>query len=304
MMRHRKSWRWIETLLSLSIAFACMFYRTNSSYKIIEKIQHSLVIDFVDWPHIPVFTGNLAFGEWIAGTFKSRNDSFVLGSKRDKIQHHAFTEGIFYPRMNRANFRIFSTNEARQCLSGKKVYILGDSYMKQMFIGLADILLGDPSNFQLTSWSVRERIYKSINQRLKEAFNGTFALDYKFENLCHADLFTFEQKFKNDLFWKGASAVVMNVVTHHLSAHSKDSDVVKKYLESVKRLFTMRGLKLTWATGPSYDISKVPLQYANTTSQHPFNKINFGVLELARQYKIPLLDFYTLTRMCTWKNCR
>lgn len=92
----------------------------------------------------------------------------------------------------------------------------------------------------------------------------------------------------------------MNCLVHHVDLHSNDGNFTQVYLSQLDTLFghVSRGLPLTWATGPSYDISKVSI-----TSKRPTSMLNLEAMKLARKYDIPLLDFYTLTDRCVYRNC-
>jgi hypothetical protein len=47
------------------------------------------------------------------------------------VQLAAVAEGVFIPkRDNFSPFRLFSTEEAQQCLAGKRICLWGDSYMR------------------------------------------------------------------------------------------------------------------------------------------------------------------------------
>ncbi len=57
------------------------------------------------------------------------------------IQRAAFAAGVCIPPRLNASIHVFSSSEARECSRSKRVIISGDSFMKQLFIGLTDILL-------------------------------------------------------------------------------------------------------------------------------------------------------------------
>jgi hypothetical protein len=53
---------------------------------------------------------------------------------------------------------LFSTEEAKACLSKVTLLVAGDSYNRQLFIGLSDIILGNPSNDELRSGARRNAV--------------------------------------------------------------------------------------------------------------------------------------------------
>jgi len=59
-------------------------------------------------------------------------------------------DGVFIPDSKiRDKYNIFTSKEAINCLKDKKVIITGDSYMNLMYVGLADILLNKPENYNM-----------------------------------------------------------------------------------------------------------------------------------------------------------
>ena len=68
---------------------------------------------------------------------------------------------------------IYSSIEASKCLSGAVVYVSGDSYMVQLFIGLIDILLNDPSNDELKKGVVRTEVLQERISTLSHHFKNS-----------------------------------------------------------------------------------------------------------------------------------
>jgi hypothetical protein len=64
----------------------------------------------------------------------------------DLIQTAAFIEGIYMVNPNSSvGFHIFSSKESRACLNNRTILMAGDTFMKNTYIGLSDILLHDPN---------------------------------------------------------------------------------------------------------------------------------------------------------------
>ena len=70
----------------------------------------------------------------------------LAGDDSDSTQRAAFAEGICVPPRLNASIHVFSSAEAKECLRSRRMIISGDSFMKQQFIGLADILLSKKLN--------------------------------------------------------------------------------------------------------------------------------------------------------------
>ena len=81
----------------------------------------------------------------------------------DAIQRAAATETYFEPIVGGKPepVHIFSTAEARECLQDKTIVLAGDSYLKQLYVGLADILLGEPDNENM-GYPVRAQIQTGL----------------------------------------------------------------------------------------------------------------------------------------------
>lgn len=90
----------------------------------------------------------------------------AVGCHTDRIQEAALREGAYF---SGDVPRLYSTIEARACLRGKRVVFAGDSHCKQLFIGLVDVLQGEPSNVEIHS--SRER---NMHLEVAEATAASF----------------------------------------------------------------------------------------------------------------------------------
>eukprot|EP01052_Picozoa_sp_SAG31_P000736 SAG31_NODE_21_length_34109_cov_60.598824_20_plen_537_part_00 len=97
-------------------------------------------VAFVPFPHqsLQEFTTNETTiqGSWKPAAFGG-GDAIILAAGKDTR---------FVTAGSKRQFHIFSTNDARECLKDRTVDFAGESYHKQTFVGLADILLGSTSN--------------------------------------------------------------------------------------------------------------------------------------------------------------
>ena len=103
-------------------------------------------IRFIPYPHRTLGSGASMQCQW--ETRPISNASTTSTSQvLDFTQLNAYTEGVCIPPTLSDTLHIFSSEEAIQCLSSEvqnrdiRVILSGDSYMKQLYIGLADILL-------------------------------------------------------------------------------------------------------------------------------------------------------------------
>eukprot|EP00986_Skeletonema_menzelii_P014544 scaffold9756_cov139-Skeletonema_menzelii.AAC.3 len=127
-----------------------------SNRTILTKINnHAMMIDddipipqrrikFIPYPHKTLGSGASMQCQW-----ETRHNyiNATTTSLLDFTQRNAYTEGICIPPTLNDTLHIFSSKEAVECLSSKvqnrniRVILSGDSYMKQLYIGLADILM-------------------------------------------------------------------------------------------------------------------------------------------------------------------
>ena len=96
-------------------------------------------VSFVPFPHNTLGSGIDMKCEW-----ETRN--LLAGDDSDSTQRAAFAEGICVPPRLNASIHVFSSAEAKECLRSRRMIISGDSFMKQQFIGLTDILLSKKLN--------------------------------------------------------------------------------------------------------------------------------------------------------------
>lgn len=296
----------ITLISSLFISTAYESVDNNESYLDNNRKLRTSSVKFVAYPHQRVFDGFLDYGEFIAGdlqVIKSKL-SYMDYNNLDHVQDSAIREGIFFPnRENFPKFHIFSSDELFDCIRGKKIYFFGDSYSRQMFIGMSDILLGNPSNNEILNGKMRDVVVLNTTN-VVNAFLGDKATMKLVLNQCnHGDLNCIIQGIKDDVDIVTADAFIGNILIHHIHMHKEDNSI-DGYLEQLQTLFTsFSNLKLTWVTGPSYNISLVPEAYKEATKKRPTTYCNFEALKLGTKHNIPVIDIFSLTHSCKWRNC-
>lgn len=92
----------------------------------------------------------------------------------DLIQSRAFTDTLCVPEHQEllSKLHIFSTSQAKACLSNITLGVTGDSYMMQFFIELAEILYGTPTNGGITNGTYRHRLLRKTAEVSLEAPEG------------------------------------------------------------------------------------------------------------------------------------
>jgi hypothetical protein len=293
--------------------------RSSSSRSISKNTTQSTAVEgkrkvsrvkFVPFPYRHVGTGNENAGcNWVTG---SPNEPPL-----DIIQQAAYNEGICLPHneKSRANLHVFSTAEAIECLSpvrqGRDIRVLisGDSYNRQLLVGLADILLGRPWNVEILEGKQRNEVLKEDNRMLRVyAENDPNFPRVQFE--CYSECFGKYEGYTmsnctscfNHLVKENSDAVVV-VGTYVHVLNRKNRDEAATYEELWK--FIEETDNLLFNSPPSYDISTVPAQYQNASHNFATGRIYDKLLPIMAPYdrQKPFLDYYQLTQSCNWDNC-
>jgi hypothetical protein len=223
----------------------------------------------------------------------------------DFIQDRARKDGYYVPFDNNKktiNLHLFSTYEAVECLKNKRILIVGDSYMKQMYIGAVDILLQNPSNIEIEGGKYRELISRQAAKFLaqsKAIRSRNIHLSYD-DKCIHSNLKCLMSNIMKNIHYRQADYLISNILVHDLQLNQNLTSRLDEYLTNLKELFRTPRSRLMWVTGPSYDLKKVPDKYLEITKNRPTVAANREAFELAKQFHIPILDFYTLTGSCTW----
>ena len=132
----------------------------------VPAVQSNAQIRFVPFPHRTLDPGKGSMCSWVSKDATNVNDGVVsslLGgdaNKPDDIQVRLLRETVCVPESEKllSRLHLFSTMEARQCLSNITLAIGGDSYNRQLFIGLAEILLSSPTNKEIMSGAARKNV--------------------------------------------------------------------------------------------------------------------------------------------------
>ena len=112
------------------------------------------------------------------------------------IQLAAYSEGVCVPDGLDSALHVFSTAEAIECLNSTEqgrvisVTVCRDSYTRQLFIGLADVLLGRPSDEQITTQARRLGLLAESNERLAHLHgNDTSFPDVQYPMECFGECY-------------------------------------------------------------------------------------------------------------------
>lgn len=153
-------------------------------------------IAFVPFPHRPLVSGEDAQCRWTTEYHADGAAGAVPHRPLDPIQLAAYSEGVCVPDRLKSTLHVFSTAEAVECLNSTaqgrsiSVTVSGDSYTRQLFIGLADVLLGRPSDEQITTYKKRLGLLAESNERLAHLRgNDTSFPDVQYPMECFGECY-------------------------------------------------------------------------------------------------------------------
>ena len=170
--------RWL--LLVLCVFFAWTSFRVDQSAVSVSSTADKMKSQswssssssssfFVPYPHRQLGLGMQLACSWKTRHSMTRDEMETLVGRTtaswrtrlkrrrnngmDIVQSQALNEGVCLPVDNNVRDRIhlYSSNEAQRCLANKTVLVTGDDYSMELLVGLADILLNNPSDSTPTS---------------------------------------------------------------------------------------------------------------------------------------------------------
>ena len=280
-----------------------VYLKYNNNSSIDDKKDKSSKVSMVPYPGLKKYNGFLPHGQWISGTYSDDMTRY----EADFLQFRARKDGYYVSSNNSKpiNLHIFSTYEAAECLRNKRVIIVGDSYMKQMFIGAVDVMLQNPSNTEIEGGKYRELVSRQAAKCLSQSRAIKIRnIHLSYDDKCvHSNLNCLINNLEKNRYYRQADYLISNILVHDLESNQNRSTRLSEYVNNLEVLFANPKSKLMWVTGPSYDLKKVPDKYLEVTKNRPTVAANKRAFELADKHGIPILDFYSLTANCRWKNC-
>mmetsp|Transcript_7079 Transcript_7079/g.17394 ORF Transcript_7079/g.17394 Transcript_7079/m.17394 type:complete len:344 (+) Transcript_7079:174-1205(+) len=294
---------WLEVAKVLSPGIGNATKKNN----IITAHQYSRV-KFVPFPHRNVGTGDVGAGcNW--STVPISDDD--MPETYDLIQRAAFREGICIPSSDQ-RLHVFSTAQAIECLSSTvqhrniSLIMSGDSYNRQLFIGLVDILLGRAWNVEILNGGIRKELTEQAFEEIKTYVENdpNFPL---VQFVCIEECYgrqTLERCSRciNQLVNRRSDTVAVVGTFVHVLVRHKDNvtatyDEITKFIEETDNLI--------FNSNPCYETSKIPRQYQNASREWSAELFYDKLLPLMASYNKmkPFMDFFQLTRSCTMNNC-
>ena len=323
---------------------------TNAPKHINNSAIDSKGVSFVPFPFKSLGGGEDAECTWKTGYIQYFNTTDIISTNKtdeyDSIQAAAYKEGMCIPNNATlaSKLHIFSQAEAIECLSPTmqqrhiSVIISGDSYTRQLFIGLADVLLGRPSKQEITGQKLRldtleksnedlafrhanDSSYPNVQYKCFDECYGNYGSGPSFSIQCSNCINNYTISSNDSVAVVGAGVHVLTYYTGQINkllpANERKSPTgkdipeggesiaaVNETIKDFERFFNL-SKNLIYVSMPSYDIEKVPTAYKNASHNTYAGVIHRGLLpSLAPQNtQHPFIDVFQLTRACWMSNC-
>ena len=324
-----------QYLISFEKAAADLQHRPPHSFREDEghhdgEIRRSKRVKFIAYPHrTSLGSGSSVQCRWATIDHDIINsNTTVLATliggtnaqqQLDFTQRTALSEGICTSPSLNDHLHIFSSAEAIECLSSSsssssQLIITGDSYMKQLYIGLADILLSKHvSNDEEILNSMQRNKILTMAQNLIEKrrlHDTSFPLVtfgcqpeecYGKRNMriCSTCINNISNRLHNNVTW------VLGVGIHSISRYyqytKKNEAAIHSTIHEITTfLDTQRQdyqRDLIFVSSPSYHYN------ANYPTQHERMAEFYDQLLPRMTSRSPFVDVFQATDSCIWKNC-
>jgi hypothetical protein len=243
----------------------------------------------------------------------------------DKVSSAILREGFCKPDVSSASLFLISSSEARRCLHGKRISISGDSYAMQLYVGLADILLDDPSSTEMTNSPEQGKNERIRLEVLRERKSALLTQGYDVNFTCSGVAGCYHNKERGpketlrlglceySCFGLGgvkaiqacssclqeADVTVVATLVHLLEAATYNFSEISVHLND----FIKRQPQLVWGGGTAYNKAKIPYPYNETMPLTDLNRLQAKTFGLSDS--VPYLNVFELTRSCIsqWSNC-
>ncbi|KAL3797926.1 hypothetical protein ACHAWO_001407 [Cyclotella atomus] len=279
-------------------------------------------VKFIAYPHrISLGSGSSVQCRWetIDHDNGTKLATLIGGNAQqlDYTQRTALSEGICISPTLEQHLHIFSSTEAIECLSSSsssQLIITGDSYMKQLFIGLADILLSKhvSKDKEILNSAQRNKIL-TMSQHLIE---GRRLQDSSFPSvtfgcqpeecygkrnmtICSACINNISNQLLNNVTW--VLGVGIHSVSRYYQYTKRNGPAINSTIHEITTfLDTQRQdhqRDLIFVSSPSYHYN------ADYPTQHERMTEFYEQLLPQMIHRSPFVDVFQATDSCIWKNC-
>jgi len=204
-----------------------------------------------------------------------------------------------------STYTLFNSSQAKKCLSRKHVTVIGDSYARGIFVGIADAYTGDRSDRY-----IKNEWRHHILTREHDGFQLDFLPANSFYEHENSLIYDERERLMNSDF------VVVSILVHDIKLArmsrpvyanwSIDDDWIPTYESHLRRLIdfkTRNNIKLVWVNGVSYDNAFVPDLYRKYQQNDRVLKFHLAAYKLMVAHNIPYIDQFTMTKSCSREDC-
>ena len=302
--------RWfVGALIILVIPLMHNLRRNKDDRQVILRsppLRQHVSVRFIPYPHKTLGSGTSLQCQWGTRPIIIINSTSSTTPLLDFTQQNAYTEGICIPPTLNDTLHIFSSAEAIQCLSSDiqnrdiKLMLSGDSYMKQLYIGLADILLSRhiSGGIEIMNSSQRMEVMsiaqREMEKRRHREKNSTFPF-VQYGEQCYG-LKPLNEKCLESIYEHGGNSSTDYVWVIGFGVHIyRRTNQVKATIQEINNFLANTTERQTIFVSPPYYYPHEQLSDQLVRDQA---EVYTGLL-----HHPSVVDVYELTRSCLWENC-
>ena len=227
---------------------------------------------------------------------------------------------------NLLKYHWFDKPEAQECLRDKHIWVIGDSYMRHLYVGLMDVIRGNLKKPNDSSTYSRKNPESAINLAFMPAGFRSRQAHIESSNITstfvthggghfglglHLDpLKVILSHIKND------DLIVFNVLIHDNKKYRVESKQFRGNMKSAEIFYLMKvsefskwvkkqkfKAKFVWSTSTSYKEAKVHKVYRPYQKNKRILEINKKARHIWLSTGFPVLDVFHLTQACRAHSC-
>ena len=259
---------------------------------------------------------------WVHGRFEKNVFIPQTMSTKARLNIPNKKEGILV----KARYHWFDKSDSQQCLRDTTLWVIGDSYMRHLYVGVMDVLRGIVKNPSDSGMRDRKRPEQQANlpfisegfDQMRMAYLENTNITIYFIGRKNFGLGLHLESLKTLLTYamKNGDAIVLNVLIHDNKEYRVQSRDFRGNMGAAKSYYLKKvselsewwqdqnsETKFVWCTSTSYKESKVPKRY----QRYQKNKRILAINAEARNYWInkgfPVLDVFHITAACKASSC-
>lgn len=258
---------------------------------------------------------------WIYGTFVK--NVFVPRVLSEEASLRTPKSNRFVVQ-NSPKYHWFDKHEAQDCLRNKRIWVIGDSYMRHLYTGLMDVIRGQLKHPNDSSTQSRKKPEDAINFAFMPA--GFQSRQAYIESSNITSTFVGRNNFGIGLYLdpvkvilshiKNDDLIVFNVLIHDNKQYRVESKQFRGNMKAAEIFYLMKiselskwvkkqkfKAKFVWSTSNSYKEEKVHKVYRRYQKNKRILDINKRARYIWLSDDFPVLDVFHLTQACRAHSC-